>query len=63
MFLNSIENFRVGQKTDYEKLVIEIVTDGTLSPYTAINDSANILMQHLEVFLAKNILYKPLLKK
>ncbi len=49
----SIENFRVGQKTDYEKLILEIVTDGTLTPYAAINDSANILMQHLEVFLEK----------
>ncbi|MGB4790611.1 MAG: DNA-directed RNA polymerase subunit alpha [Bacteroidales bacterium] len=48
-----IENFRVGQKTDYEKLILEINTDGTVSPYMALNEAANILLQHIEIFCEK----------
>lgn len=45
-----IENTRVEQKTDYEKLVIEIKTDGSIHPEDALKSSANILIQHFMLF-------------
>jgi DNA-directed RNA polymerase subunit alpha len=44
------ENTRVGQRTDYDKLVIEILTDGRISPDDAITVSAAVLRHHLDVF-------------
>jgi DNA-directed RNA polymerase subunit alpha len=41
---------RVGQKTDYEKLVLEITTDGTISPTDALTQSATILNEHISMF-------------
>ena len=38
----SIENYRVEQKTDYEKLIIEIVTDGSIHPKEALTEAAKI---------------------
>lgn len=46
----TVENFRVEQKTDYEKLTIEIETDGSLSPSTALQEAANILIYHFRLF-------------
>jgi DNA-directed RNA polymerase subunit alpha len=46
----SIENTRVEQKTDYEKLVIEIQTDGSIHPEEALKGAANILIQHFMLF-------------
>lgn len=46
----SVENFRVEQKTDYEKLNLEIVTDGSISPNTALHEAASILIYHLKLF-------------
>ena len=46
----SVENYRVEQKTDYEKLVIEISTDGSIHPKEALKDAAKILIQHLMLF-------------
>ncbi|HRI28567.1 MAG TPA: DNA-directed RNA polymerase subunit alpha, partial [Chitinophagales bacterium] len=43
----TVENTRVEQKTDYEKLIVEIKTDGTIHPEDAIKESARILIQHL----------------
>lgn len=43
----SIENFRVEQRTDYEKLVLNIKTDGTIHPEDAIKEASKILVQHL----------------
>jgi DNA-directed RNA polymerase subunit alpha len=43
----SVENARVGQSTNYDKLVMEIWTDGTLSPEKAMIDAAHILIKHL----------------
>ena len=40
----TVENWRVEQKTDYEKLNLEIVTDGSITPNTALQDAANILI-------------------
>ena len=46
----SFENYRVEQKTDYEKLVIEISTDGSIHPKEALKDAAKILIQHFMLF-------------
>ena len=46
----TVENWRVEQKTDYEKLNLEIVTDGSISPNAALQDAANILIYHFKLF-------------
>ncbi len=46
----SMENWRVEQKTDYEKLNLEIVTDGSISPDMALQEAANILIYHFKLF-------------
>ncbi|MDW8295310.1 MAG: DNA-directed RNA polymerase subunit alpha [Raineya sp.] len=46
----SVENTRVEQKTDYEKLIIEIETDGTIHPEDALKGAAHILIQHFMLF-------------
>ena len=46
----AVENFRVEQKTDYEKLVLEITTDGSIHPKEALKDAARILIQHFMLF-------------
>ena len=46
----AVENFRVEQKTDYEKLVLEITTDGAIHPKEALKDAARILIQHFMLF-------------
>ncbi len=46
----TVENYRVEQKTDYEKLTLEIVTDGSISPEAALQDAANILIYHFKLF-------------
>jgi DNA-directed RNA polymerase subunit alpha len=45
-----VENFRVEQKTDYEKLVIEVTTDGSIQPKDALKEAAKILIQHFMLF-------------
>ena len=45
-----IENFRVEQKTDFEKLIMEIETDGSVIPQDALTDAAQILIQHFLLF-------------
>jgi DNA-directed RNA polymerase subunit alpha len=51
----SIENYRVEQKTDYEKLLIDIVTDGSIAPKEALKESAKILIQHFMLFSDEKI--------
>jgi len=46
----TVDNYRVEQKTDYEKLNLEIVTDGSISPNSALQDAANILIYHFKLF-------------
>jgi DNA-directed RNA polymerase subunit alpha len=46
----SIENTRVEQKTDYEKLVLDIETDGSIHPEEALKGAAHILIQHFMLF-------------
>ncbi|MCE2786614.1 MAG: DNA-directed RNA polymerase subunit alpha [Bacteroidota bacterium] len=46
----SVEDYRVEQKTDYEKLSIEITTDGSIHPEEALKEAAKILIQHFMLF-------------
>ncbi len=50
-----VENFRVEQKTDYEKLCIEISTDGSIIPKDALRESATILIHHFALFSDERI--------
>lgn len=47
-----VENTRVGQKTDYDKLVLEITTNGSISPKDALLYASNILQRHLDIFVS-----------
>ena len=51
----SIENYRVEQKTDYEKLLIEIETDGSIQPKDALKEAAKILIYHFMLFSDEKI--------
>ena len=51
----SIENYRVEQKTDYEKLVFEIVTDGSIHPKDALTEAAKTLIHHFLLFSDERI--------
>ncbi len=51
----AVENFRVEQKTDYEKLVIELITDGSIHPKDALKESARILIHHFMLFSDEKI--------
>ena len=51
----AIENFRVEQKTDYEKLVFEIQTDGSIYPKNALTEAAKILIHHFYLFSDERI--------
>ena len=46
-----IENTRVGQRVDYDKLTIEVWTDGSLKPYEALSLAAKVMTGHLELFI------------
>ncbi len=52
-----VENTRVGQKTDYEKLTIDIQTDGTIHPENAVKEASRILIQHLMLITDENITF------
>ncbi|MBL7887554.1 MAG: DNA-directed RNA polymerase subunit alpha [Flavobacterium sp.] len=51
----AIENFRVEQKTDYEKLVFEIKTDGSINPKDALTEAAKVLIHHFMLFSDERI--------
>ena len=51
----NIDNYRVGQKTDYEKLNITIETDGSIDPKQALTDASKILIQHFLLFSDEKI--------
>lgn len=51
-----IENYRVEQKTDYEKLVLDIATDGSIHPEDALKEAAKILIQHFMLFSDENMM-------
>lgn len=51
----TIENFRVDQKTDYEKLILEITTNGSILPKDALKEAAKILIYHFMLFSDEKI--------
>ncbi|THG54359.1 DNA-directed RNA polymerase subunit alpha [Muribaculum caecicola] len=51
----TVENFRVDQKTDYEKLIIEITTNGSILPKDALKEAAKILIYHFVLFSDEKI--------
>jgi len=50
-----IENFRVEQKTDYEKLLLEVITDGSIQPKDALKEASKILIMHFMLFSDEKI--------
>ena len=52
----SIENTRVEQKTDYEQLILDIETDGSIHPENALKSAAHILIQHFMLFSDQNMI-------
>jgi DNA-directed RNA polymerase subunit alpha len=46
----SVESARVGQRTDYDKLTLDIETDGSLDPHAALREAAEILIKYLAIF-------------
>lgn len=52
----TIENYRVEQKTDFEKLVLDITTDGSIHPEDALKEAAKILIQHFMLFSDEKIM-------
>jgi len=46
-----VENVRIGEKNDYEKLTLEIKTDGSITPEEALSDSGKILKDHINLFI------------
>jgi len=53
----SVENTRVEQRTDYEKLIMEVSTDGTIHPEEAVKQASRILIQHLMIITDENITF------
>jgi DNA-directed RNA polymerase subunit alpha len=53
----SIENTRVEQRTDFEKLIMEVATDGTIHPEEAVKQASRILIQHLMIITDENITF------
>jgi DNA-directed RNA polymerase subunit alpha len=53
----SIENYRVEQRTDYEKLILDVTTDGTIHPEDAVKQASRILIQHLMIITDENITF------
>lgn len=51
----TIENTRVEQRTDFEKLIMDITTDGTIHPEEAVKEASRILIQHLMIITDENI--------
>ncbi|MCC6476532.1 DNA-directed RNA polymerase subunit alpha [bacterium] len=51
----TIENTRVGHRTDYEKLILEIWTDGSITPEDALSNSGRILRDHIQLFISFDI--------
>src|SRR5690625_6528649 len=53
-----VEDYRVGQKTDYEKLIFEIQTDGRIHPQDALTEAAKICIKHFMVFFVECIMHR-----
>lgn len=59
----SVSNTRVGQKTDFEKLVLDVKTDGTIHPEDAVKEAARIMIQHLMLITDENITFEDSIRK
>lgn len=59
----SVENYRIEQKTDYEKLNIEITTDGSIHPKEALKEAAKILIYHFMLFSDEKMTFEEEVKK
>jgi len=59
----TVENTRVEQRTDYEKLLLEITTDGSIHPENALKGAATILIQHLMLFSDQTMDFEPTLSE
>jgi DNA-directed RNA polymerase subunit alpha len=53
----AVENYRVEQRTDYEKLLLDVLTDGTINPEEAVKQASRILIQHLMIITDENITF------
>ncbi len=53
----AVENYRVEQRTDYEKLLLDVNTDGTINPEEAVKQASRILIQHLMIITDENITF------
>ncbi len=53
----TLENYRVEQRTDFEKLILEVATDGTIHPEDAVKQASRILIQHLMIITDENITF------
>jgi len=47
----TVENARVGRRTDYDKLILEVTTNGSMTPEEAVSQAAQILQDHLQIFV------------
>jgi len=56
-YIATIENTRVEQRTDFEKLVMDVSTDGTIHPEEAVKQASRILIQHLMIITDENITF------
>ena len=53
----SVENFRVDQRVDFEKLILDVTTDGTIHPEEAVKEASRILIQHLMLITDEHITF------
>ncbi len=59
----SVSNVRVGQKTDFERLMLEVKTDGTVHPEQAVKEAARILIHHFMLITDENITFEDAVRK
>lgn len=59
----TVENYRIEQKTDYEKLYIEITTDGSIQPKEALKEAAKILIHHFMLFSDEKMTFEEEINK
>jgi DNA-directed RNA polymerase subunit alpha len=59
----NISNTRVGQKTDFERLVLDVKTDGTIHPEEAVKEASRIMIQHLLLITDENITFEDAVRK
>ena len=58
-----VENMRVGKRTDFDRLFLEIETDGTIDPEEALNNASKILMDHFSLFIGKEEIVEKIIEE